>query len=147
MFGNRHHISITSLTQDSVRCSALHASTLAVFLLGIVGQGFNPCRHHTSLDPPGHGRQPAVSTGAILSGMPHGDAIPADSESEHDDAFCSCLNVCNAESGDSFSPGQIYTQPRSFAALNVVERPDTGLLDTRQNAYLIPLSRPPPHSS
>ena len=146
MFGNRHHISTTSLKQDSARRSALHASTLAVFLLGIVGQGFNPCPHHTSLDPSGHA-QPAVSTGAILSGMPHRDARPANSESEHDDAFCSCLNVCDAGSGDSFSPVQIYTQPLSLAALNVVERLDTSLLDTRQNAYLIPLFQPPPLSS
>jgi hypothetical protein len=147
LFGNRHHILITSLTRDSARRSALHASTLSVFLLGIVEQGFNPCRHHTSLDPSEHGGQPAVSTGAILSGMPQEDATTAGSESEYDDTFCSCLNVCDADSGDSFSLDHTYTQPISFAALNVVERPDTDLLDTRQNPYLIPLSRPPPHSS
>ena len=146
MLGNRHHISITSLRQYSERRSALHASTLAVFLLGILGQGFNPCQHHTRLDASGHA-QTTVSTGAILGGLPHEDATPADSESEHDDTFCSCLNVCDTDSGDSFSLGHLYTQPVSFAALNVVERLDTNLLDTRQNAYLVPLSQPPPHSS
>ena len=146
MFGNQHDISMTSLTRDSVSRAALHASTLAVFLLGMLGQGFNPCPHHTSLDSSGHAR-PAVPTGAIFGGMPHGDATHADSESEHDEAFCSCLNACDTESGDSFSLGQIYTRPLSFTAPNVVERLDTSLLESRQNAYLFPLSQPPPHSS
>ena len=146
MFGNRHHISITSLTQDSMRRSALHASILAVFLLGMVGQGFSPCPYHTSMDPSGHA-PPPVLTGSSQGGMPHGDATPADSESEPDEAVCSCLGACHAESEDSFTPGQVYTQPLSFTALNVVERRETSLLDTRQNAYLPPLPQPPPHSS
>ena len=146
MFGNRHHTPMTSLTHDSVRSSALHASTLAVFLLGMIGQGFSPCPHHTSLDPSGH-LPPGVSTEAIPGGIHNGDDTPADSESEHDEDFCSCLNACDPESEDSLSPGQSHIRPVPFTVQNVVERLDTSLLDTRQNAYVVPLPQPPPPSS
>ena len=129
-----------------MRSSALHGWTLAVFLLGMVGQGFSPCPHHSSLDPSGH-VQPAVSTEAILVGTLQGDAAPAETESEHEEAFCTCLNACDAESGDSFSPGRSYAHPLSFTALNVVARLDTSLLDARPNVYLVPLPQPPPHNS
>ncbi len=143
MSGIRHHISMTNLTRDPLRGSALHASTLAVFLLGMIGQGFSPCPHHASLDTSGHA-QAGVSAEAIPGGMLHADATPADSESEHDEDFCSCLNACDVESGDSFSPGQSHIRPVSFPVLNVVQRLDTSLLDTRQNAYVVPLPQPPP---
>ncbi len=146
MFSHRQPSRVYPPTGDPRRGTVLHISTLAVFLLGMVGQGFSPCPHHTSLDSAGHA-QPGMSTEVIPGGIPHGDATPADSESEHDKALCSCLNACDAESGDSFSPGRIYTQPLSFTALNVVERLHTTLLDTRQNAYVAPLPQPPPHSS
>jgi hypothetical protein len=146
LFGNRHHISMTSLTRDPVWRSALHASTLAVFLLGMIGQGFSPCPHHASLDPSGHSH-PGVSGEAIHGGLPNGDVTRTDSDSDLDEALCSCLNACDAESGDSFAPAQSYAQPLAFPALNVVERLATNLLDTRQNAYLVPLPQPPPHSS
>ena len=148
MFGNRHDISINSLTQDSVRCSALHALTLAVFLLGMISQGFRPCPHHTSLDPSGHA-PPAGSTGAVLGGMPDGHGTPAGSESESEDreGICSCLEGCGTESEESLLSGQFHTQRPFFTAAHVVERPARSLLDTRQNGYLVPLPQPPPNSS
>ena len=143
MFGNRHHTPMTSLTHDSVRSSALHASTLAVFLLGMIGEGFSPCPHHTGLDPSGPALA-GVFTEAIPGGMFHADATPTDSQSEHDEDPCSCLNACEPESEDSLSPGQSHIRPVPFTVLNVVERLDTSLLDARPNAYLVPLPQPPP---
>ena len=146
MFGNRHHISITRLTQDSVRRSALHAWTLAVFLLGMIGEGFNPCPHHASLHTSGHA-PPAMSTGSIQGGMPYGHGTRAGSESEHHEAVCSCLEACGTESGASLQSGPFHTQRPFFTAVRVVQRPAQGLLDTRQNAYVVPLPQPPPLSS
>ena len=146
LIGNRRYSSGYPWTGDPLRGTTLHASTLAVFLLGMVAQGFSPCPHHASLDPSGHA-EPAVSMGATPAGMPQADATPADSQSEHDEDFCSCLNVCDTGSGDSFSPGPSHTQPPSFTALNVEVRLDTSLLDTRQSAYLAPLPQPPPHNA
>lgn len=145
MFGKRQPISIPSLTQDSVRGAVLHASTLAVFLLGVVSQGFSPCPHHAGLDPSGpvHG---AVSTGAMPGGMHHGASAPADQEPEDAEAVCSCLEGCGTQSGESLPSGQFHPRRAVSTALHVVERLDTSPLDTRQNAYLVPLSQPPPNS-
>ena len=145
MFGNRHHISMR-LSQDSVRGSALRALTLAIFQLGMMGQGFIPCPHHASLGTSGHAQR-GVTTGAIPDGMSDGLANPAGPESEHDEALCTCLNACETESDDSFSPGQSHTRPPPFTALNVVERLRTSLLDARPNVYLVPLPQPPPHNA
>lgn len=145
MFGNRYHISIR-LAQDSVRGSALHALTLAVFLMGMVGQGFSPCPRHVRL----HGSEyasPAVPAGAILGGKRQANTTPDDSGSQHDEAFCSCSNACDLNSGDSFSPSPSHTHPLTFTVLTVVERLETSLLDTRQSAYLAPLPQPPPDNS
>ena len=152
MFGNRHHISITKLTQGSLRRSALHASTLAAFLLGMVGQGFSPCPHHTNLDPSG-GAPPAVFTGLIRDATPHGHGTadgygtPAGSESEDHEGLCSCLEGCGMESGESLLSGQFHARGTLATVLNVVDELNTSLLDARPNAFLVPLPQPPPLSS
>ena len=148
MFGHRQHNSITRLTQNSARGAVLHASTLAVFLLGMLGQGFSPCPHHASLESTGPSHR-AVSTGAIPGGMPDGHGTPAGSESESEDheGICSCLEGCGTESEESLLSGQFHTQRPFFTAVHVVERPARSLLDTRQNGYLVPLPQPPPNSS
>lgn len=146
LLGHRQHTSVRSLKREPGRGVAVHAATLAVVLLGMVGQGFSPCRRHTSLEPSRHGR-PTLFTGSILGGMPDGHAAPADSESGHGEAVCSCLNPRNSESEHAFSPGQIQTPSLFFTALYVVEWRETSLRDTRRNEYLTPLPQPPPHSS
>ena len=146
MFGNRRHTPMTSLTHDSVRSSALHASTLAVFLLGMIGQGFSPCPHHASLSPSAHAT-PAVSTGSILGVMTDGHGTPDDSESEDHERVCSCLEACETESGESLPSGQFYPRGTLATVRHVADGLSTSLLDARPNVYLVPLPQPPPFSS
>ena len=146
MFGNRHDISITSLTRDSVSRAALHASTLTVFLLAMIGQGFSPCPHHTSLDPSGHA-SPAASTGSIHGVMPDGHSTPSGSESEDHEGACSCLEGCGTESGESLTSGQFHPRGTLAVVLHVADGLSTSLLDARPNVYLVPLPQPPPLSS
>lgn len=146
MFGDRHHISITRLTQDSVGRPALHASTLAIFLLGMIGQGFIPCPHHASLNLAGHG-SPAASSGSVEGRMRSAHGPPADSESEDHEGSCSCLEACGTESGESLLSGQFQPRGTLVTLLHVVDELDTSLLDARPNAYLVPLPQPPPFSS
>ena len=145
MFSMRPFISLIRLRQESVRGAVLHASTLAVFLIAVIGQGFSPCPHHAGLDTQGpvHG---AVSTETIPGGMGHGTSSPADSEREDHHGVCSCLVVCDTESGQSLPSGQSHHRPTLATAVPVAEKPAASLLDTRQNAYVVPLPQPPPNS-
>ena len=126
--------------------SSLHTLTLAVFLLGVVGQGFSPCPHHASLDPSGH-VPPAAFTGSIQSEVPNGQGTLADSESEDHEGICSCLKGCDVGSGVSLPSGQFHPGSSLATAFHVVDGPGTSLLDARPNSYLVPLPQPPPYSS
>lgn len=146
MFGNWQYGLRTILGQNSRGDAAVRTSTLVVFLLGMLGQGFSPCPHHADLERLGFG-QPAAFAGCTHGGDPQGDGNSSHSESENQGAVCSCLDACDTQSRASLPPRQVHPRSTLATVLYVVDELDTDLLDARPNKFLVPLPQPPPYSS